>query len=128
MVEAQSYNLSPLQSGSEDRREMTVDLENQLTAKITVDTVKNFVMVESTSHTLTTARTAKLAKVVNDKNLTDSAGGYIYKEGKLHYRTSTLFAKGEFPEEVIRQMIGLHQAREVRANLEGIKRDAELGS
>lgn len=128
MVEARSYDLTPLTSGSEDRREMSIPLDNQLTAKITIDTVKSFVMIESTGDSLTVSRTPKLARIVNDKNLTDSAGGYIYKEGKLHYRTSTLFAKGEFPEEVIRQMLALHQVREVRDNLEAIKRESEVVS
>jgi hypothetical protein len=82
-------------------------------------------MVESTAEELRADRTTKLAKVVNEKNLTDSAGGYIYKDGKLHYRTSTLFAKGEFPEEVIKQMLALHQAREVRANLEQIRQESQ---
>ena len=125
MVEPQTYDFAPLMSGQGDRRDVSFPLNNGLIAKITLDTGKNFVMVESTAEDLTTLRNPKLAKVVNDKNLTDSAGGYIYKEGKLHYRTSTLFVKGEFPEEVIRQMLGLHQASEVRANLESIKRDSQ---
>ena len=100
-------------------------LSNQLTATVTVDMVKSFAMVESTAAGLTASRTNKLAKVVNEKNLTDPAGGYIYKDNQLHYRTSTLFAKGEFPEEVIRQMLALHQSREVRANLEQIKQESQ---
>ena len=125
MVEPQSFDLRSLRSDTRDRREAMFPLSNQLTATVTVDMVKSFAMVESTAAGLTASRTNKLAKVVNEKNLTDPAGGYIYKDNQLHYRTSTLFAKGEFPEEVIRQMLALHQSREVRANLEQIKQESQ---
>lgn len=125
MVEPQSFDLRVLRSDSLDRREAKFLLSNRLTATVTVDMVKSFAMVESTAEELTAARTAKLAKVVNEKNLTDSAGGYIYKDNQLHYRTSTLYFKGDFPEVVIQQMLALHDTREVRANLEQIKQESQ---
>lgn len=118
------FDLSGLQSGAE-RREAGFLLANNLVAKVVLDTSRNFVMVESTTDDLTANRTAALAKSVNDKNLQDSAGGYIFKDGKLYYRTSSLFVKGEFPEAVIRQMLELHQDNKIKTNLEHIKRESE---
>lgn len=88
-----------------------------LQTKVKIDFPKNVVVVESTKPELAVERTPALAKVVNEANLQDSAGGYVYKDGKLVYRTSSIYAKGEFPEIIISQMLQIHNDPTIAAKL-----------
>lgn len=110
--------------GRGERAEREMRLGSGLSTKVTLDTPKSVVIVESGGN-FRVQSSSILARKVNDANLADSAGGYIYKDGTLIYRTSSLYSKSEFPAKIISQMLQIHCDAGIRCKLEDIVRECQ---